>query len=283
MIVQLNDCSGPCATHARTLPPMLLQILLETAPILKPGQQSAVASWQSANDMCTQWRGVKCHNSRLADISLQYMGLHGSAPKEWAALAPSLSEIILTDNNLTGTIPREWRALKQLYLVQLDGNQLTGQIPAEWSSMPRLTTVRLSRNCLDGSLPASWGKMQDLAELYLNDNQLTGTLPKEWVKIGDLYIMRLDGNNLSGSIPKKWADMYSLKFISLHGNPGLTGCLPYSWKDNVQFLSKANNYEYTFNITAEGVLDNTQITGWCEQDGLSHQATFVETSGDDGV
>lgn len=262
---------------------LLSQVLLKTAPMLKPGQKSVVTSWRSASNMCSKWVGVSCYDNRLNEIKLQYTSLRGTIPKEWAALAPSLSQVILTDNDLTGTIPREWRALKQLYFVGLNGNELTGPIPAEWGDLSQLTTVQLSKNRLDGSLPASWGKLQSLAELYLNDNQLLGSLPKEWSKLGSLYFMRLDGNKLSGTIPKQWADMYSLRFLSLHDNPDLTSCLPYAWKDKVEFQSNAGKFEYTFDITAEGVLANTKITGWCKEDGLQHQAGFVETAGDDGM
>jgi Leucine-rich repeat (LRR) protein len=107
-----------------------------------------------------------------------------------------------------------------------------------------------------GTLPSSWGALTNLKALGLSGNKLTGTLPDSWSNMAALQELYLGMNRLVGTVPASWGRLTNLRGVDLTYNEGLTGCLPRTWRDQIN-----NNGRITLGNGLR--YGNTGITGFC--------------------
>lgn len=167
----------------------------------------------------------------LPDLSnLLYLDLSGNyltgIPASLGS-SPSLTHLILDDNNLSGSIPTTLGNLSTLQWLDLNDNDLTGSIPASLGNLTALRFLNLSVNQLTNSIPTSLGSLSSLEHLWLRLNDLTGSIPVEFGGLSSLQTLFLAGNELSGSIPATLGSLPFLYDIDL-GNNQLSGSIPAS-------------------------------------------------------
>jgi Leucine-rich repeat (LRR) protein len=107
-----------------------LDILLDIKSSLDP-EKRFLTSWTPDADPCSSgsFDGVACDgNRRVANISLQGMGLTGTIPPS-IGLLTSLTGLYLHFNSLTGHIPKDISNLPLLTDLYLNVNNLSGEIP----------------------------------------------------------------------------------------------------------------------------------------------------------
>jgi len=75
---------------------------------------------------------------------------------------PSVTAILLSNNNLVGSIPASLSDLANLTAIQLFSNQISGQIPPELGNLANLQGLSLSNNQLSGSIPPELGNLANL-------------------------------------------------------------------------------------------------------------------------
>jgi Leucine-rich repeat (LRR) protein len=198
------------------------------------------------------------------------MGLSGQLPPQWGAIK-SLKYITVSYNNLWGDLPSAYSMLNNLQHLSAKYNSITGSIPSEWgSSMSSLQELDLEYNYkISGSLPPSFANLQNLRLLHLSTNLMTGTLPPGLSKLGALKELLLDNNQFAGTIPASYGSgMKSLEKMSFFDNQELSGCLPWQWKDRVQFKDK-NAQDFATNVlSSPGIRAATSIpeqSPWCSK------------------
>ncbi len=167
----------------------------------------------------------------LPDLSnLRYLDLSGNyltgIPASLGS-SPSLTHLILDDNDLSGSIPTSLGSLATLQWIDLNDNDLTGSIPASLGSLTALRFLNLNVNQLTGSLPASLSSLSNLEHLWVRLNDLTGSIPVEFGGLSSLQTLILEGNELSGSIPATLGSLPFLNLLYLADNQ-LSGSIPAS-------------------------------------------------------
>jgi hypothetical protein len=76
--------------------------------------------------------------------------------------------------------------------------------------------------------------MKQMVDLSLEYNLLSGTLPELPAGCGaHLEILGLSNNAFVGTVRASYARMTNLTQIYLWNNPGLVGCLPKTWKQQL--------------------------------------------------
>ena len=119
--------------------PSELDILLDIKSSLDP-QKRFLTSWTPDSDPCSpgSFDGVACDgNRRVANISLQGMGLTGTIPPS-IGLLTSLTGLYLHFNSLTGQIPKDISNLPFLADLYLNVNNLSGEIPPQIGNLDNL-------------------------------------------------------------------------------------------------------------------------------------------------
>lgn len=162
-------------------------------------------------------------NLRYLDLSGNYLtGIPASLGS-----SPSLTYLILDDNDLSGSIPATLGNLSTLQWIDLEYNELTGSIPSSLGGLTFLRFLNLHSNDLSGSVPASLGSLSNLEHLWLTFNDLTGSIPTELGNLSSLQTLWLHNNQLSESIPASLGSLANLTELRLEGND-LTGSVPAS-------------------------------------------------------
>lgn len=116
-----------------------LDILLDIKSSLDP-EKRFLTSWTPDADPCSSgsFDGVACdENHRVANISLQGMGLTGTIPPS-IGLLTSLTGLYLHFNSLTGHIPKDISNLPLLTDLYLNVNNLSGEIPPQIGNLGNL-------------------------------------------------------------------------------------------------------------------------------------------------
>ena len=111
------------------------------------------SNWSCTNDVpntsicigsASRWKGIKCLEGNITEISLPQESLKGTLPTT-LGLIKSLVMIILSNNTLYGTIPTSLGDLSSLKTLDLKSNQFSGKLPATLCELS-LTTLSLSHN-----------------------------------------------------------------------------------------------------------------------------------------
>ncbi|CAB9507064.1 STYKc [Seminavis robusta] len=189
----------------------------------------------------------------LNRLDLGVQKLRGTLPE---SLPPTLTEIVLYDNELTGTIdPVLYSRTSQLWLsfnafapstipssigpaltsLALTESNIAGSIPKQLfaSSARGLEELYLSGNSLSGSIPSEVGLATNLRTLELHINQLSSSLPSEIGDLSGLQWLSLQGNKFSGTLISELGKMSSLEYLHVsnlvHRNKDLQGTIPLDW------------------------------------------------------
>eukprot|EP00775_Hariotina_reticulata_P008520 gene8520-8702_t len=159
--------------------------------------------------------------------------------------------------------------LSNLVHLSAKYNIISGSIPSDWGwGMSSLQELDLEYNYkLSGSLPSSFAQLQSLRLLHLSTNLMTGSLPSGLSNLNELQELLLDNNQFTGTIPASYGSgMKSLQKMSFFDNQELGGCLPWQWKDRVQFKDK-NEQDFAANVfSSPGIRAATSIpeqAPWC--------------------
>ncbi|XP_010913801.1 protein STRUBBELIG-RECEPTOR FAMILY 5 isoform X2 [Elaeis guineensis] len=158
-----------------------------------------LTGWSSTGgDPCgDDWKGVKCSDSSVTEISLSGLGLTGLLGYQLSSLT-SVTYFDMSKNNLKGDIP--YQLPPKVEHLNLAENAFTGGIPYSISQMTDIEYINLQRNQLNGQLNDVFGKLSRLSEMYLSFNQLSGNLPPSLRSLKGLKTLHLQNNQLSGSI-----------------------------------------------------------------------------------
>ncbi|CAM6040677.1 unnamed protein product [Sphagnum compactum] len=167
----------------------------------------------------------------LQAIDLSYNQLDGSIPSQLLS-SPSLTEVILSNNQFSGTIPAasvqpslgggggSAQSVLPLQWLDLSRNKLSGQIPDAIGSYVKLEALILCGNQLSGSIPVQLSNLSLLQELDVSSNLLTGSIPPGLNPTAQLHHLNVSWNNLSGTVPMNLAKIFfNLSFFP--GNPHL--------------------------------------------------------------
>ncbi|KAG1364161.1 Protein STRUBBELIG-RECEPTOR FAMILY 5 [Cocos nucifera] len=134
-----------------------------------------LTGWSSnGGDPCGEdWKGVKCSDLSVTEISLSDIGLTGSLGYQLSSLT-SLTYFDMSKNNLRGNIP--YQLPPKVEHLNLAGNAFTGGIPYSISQMTDLKYLNLGKNQLNGQLNDIFGKLTRLSEMHLQNNQFSGSI-----------------------------------------------------------------------------------------------------------
>ncbi|XP_057811514.1 somatic embryogenesis receptor kinase 5-like [Salvia miltiorrhiza] len=234
-----------------------LKALMEIKASLDPGNKR-LSSWTADSDPCGgAFQGVACNEHRkVANISLQGMGLAGSVPAAVAELK-CLSGLYLHYNSLSGEIPREIANLTELTDLYLNVNNLTGNIPPEIGSMASLQVLQLCCNNLTGNIPTEVGFLKKLSVLALENNRITGQIPGSLGNLGMLKRLYLNSNHLSGPIPIRLANVVSLQVLDVRNNT-LSGVVPLA----LRRLNEEFHFENNPGLCGSGFPSLRACTAW---------------------
>eukprot|EP00878_Enallax_costatus_P017634 GHUV01018528.1.p1 GENE.GHUV01018528.1~~GHUV01018528.1.p1 ORF type:complete len:342 (+),score=28.29 GHUV01018528.1:1360-2385(+) len=189
--------------------------------------------------------------SKLSALYAWSSGLSGTLPSSFAHLK-ALTVLDISTNRFSGTIPAWLGGLTNLRILRLGGNRFKGSIPDSLGNLGSLQELVLFSNGLSGPIPASFGGLSQLKTLNLFNDSVKGTLPSSLSQLSKLEDFRISKNGLSGTVPASYSKMTSLKVFYSWGNPMLQGCLPLSWRDQLNI----SNFK-------TGVLSHTQLKGYC--------------------
>ncbi|KFK37319.1 hypothetical protein AALP_AA4G241600 [Arabis alpina] len=234
-----------------------LDILLNIKSSLDP-QNRFLTSWTPNTDPCSSgsFDGVACDgNHRVANISLQGMGLTGTIPPS-IGLLTSLTGLYLHFNSLTGQIPKDISNLPLLTDLYLNVNNLSGEIPPQIGNLENLQVVQLCYNKLSGSIPTQLGSLKKITVLALQYNQLSGAIP---ASLGDIFTLtRLDlsFNHLFGPVPVKLAGAPLLEVLDIRNN-SFSGFVPSALKR----LNNGFQYSNNHGLCGEDFTDLKPCTG----------------------
>ena len=159
------------------------------------------------------------------------------APRPTATTAPPAA---------SGSAETDREALVALYNAtdgenwRNNANWLSDAPPGEWEGVTtnndgRVTVLQLHQNGLSGEIPPELGSLSNLAYLYLSDNELSGEIPAELGSLSNLVLLALSFNALSGEIPTWLGSLSNLTRLGLGGNYQLSGCVPSSLEDQLDF------------------------------------------------
>ncbi|KAG2326243.1 hypothetical protein Bca4012_035217 [Brassica carinata] len=222
--------------------PSELDILLDIKASLDPHKRF-LTSWTPDADPCSpgSFDGVACDgNHRVANISLQGMGLTGTIPPS-IGLLTSLTGLYLHFNSLTGQIPKDISNLPFLADLYLNVNNLSGEIPPEIGDLDNLQVLQLCYNKLSGSIPTQLGSLKKITVLALQYNQLSGAIPASLGDIGTLTRLDLSFNDLFGPVPVKLAGAPLLEVLDIRNN-SFSGFVPSGLKRLNNGFQYANNH-----------------------------------------
>uniref|UniRef100_A0A0D6QRI4 Leucine-rich repeat-containing N-terminal plant-type domain-containing protein n=2 Tax=Araucaria cunninghamii TaxID=56994 RepID=A0A0D6QRI4_ARACU len=237
-------------------------------------------TWTGVDPCASNWVGVTCSGSRVANLLLSTMGLQGGLPPEMGYLTglqrldlsynkglngpipfnlgklKSLRELVLIGCSFSGSIPAELGSLQQLSILDLNSNKLGGEIPPELGNLSKLYWFDVANNQLTGTLPAQLGKLVRAGHFHFNKNQMSGSIPPEiFHESMALQHVLLDHNRLTGEIPSTVSLLKDLTVLRLDGN-GLEGSLP----SNISNLKKLGEMHVSNNKLTGSIPDLSGLT-----------------------
>ncbi|CAN7103436.1 unnamed protein product [Brassica rapa subsp. narinosa] len=237
--------------------PSELDILLDIKSSLDP-QKRFLTSWTPDSDPCSpgSFDGVACDgNRRVANISLQGMGLTGTIPPS-IGLLTSLTGLYLHFNSLTGQIPKDISNLPFLADLYLNVNNLSGEIPPQIGDLDNLQVLQLCYNKLSGSIPTQLGSLNKITVLALQYNQLSGAIPASLGDIRTLTRLDLSFNDLFGPVPVKLAGAPLLEVLDIRNN-SFSGFVP----SGLKRLNNGFHYTNNHGLCGDGFTDLKPCTG----------------------
>ncbi|CAN6823817.1 unnamed protein product [Brassica oleracea var. botrytis] len=237
--------------------PSELDILLDIKSSLDP-QKRFLTSWTPDSDPCSpgSFDGVACDgNRRVANISLQGMGLTGTIPPS-IGLLTSLTGLYLHFNSLTGQIPKDISNLPFLADLYLNVNNLSGEIPPQIGDLDNLQVLQLCYNKLSGSIPTQLGSLNKITVLALQYNQLSGAIPASLGDIRTLTRLDLSFNDLFGPVPVKLAGAPLLEVLDIRNN-SFSGFVP----SGLKRLNNGFHYANNHGLCGDGFTDLKPCTG----------------------
>ncbi|CAN8286331.1 unnamed protein product [Cochlearia groenlandica] len=234
-----------------------VNILLDIKSSLDP-EKRFLTSWTLDGDPCS-FDGVACDgNHRVANISLQGMGLTGTIPSS-IGLLTSLTGLYLHFNSLTGSIPKDILNLPLLTDLYLNVNNLSGEIPQKIGNLDNLQVLQLCYNKLSGSIPTQLGSLKKISVLALQYNQLSGAIPASLGSINTLTRLDLSFNNLFGPVPVRLAAAPLLEVLDIRNN-SFSGFVPSALKR----LNNGFQYSNNHGLCGDGFTDLKPCTGFNE-------------------
>ncbi|PNT72339.1 hypothetical protein BRADI_2g42880v3 [Brachypodium distachyon] len=164
----------------------------------------------------------------LEELDISRNSLSGPLPREFGA--PSLMDLLLSENSINGTIPLYICQLQLLSVLDLAKNCLVGQFPLcpEVSEGRSISAIILYENNLSGKFPSFLQSFPELILLDLAHNKFDGVLPT-WIarKLRKLSYLRLRHNMFSGSIPVQLTQLGYLQYLDLASNR-ISGSIPHT-------------------------------------------------------
>jgi hypothetical protein len=145
------------------------------APTASPSCQAVAEMFKAlkgkgeVGDNCCEFKGVKCVDGRVTEIS-------------WP------------DQGLRGSLPTQLYNLHDLQVLDLHNNEITGPLPH--FRLPQLTKLYLEKNQFSGTLESvGFENLWKLDELLLQNNKFEGNVPsKIFAGLPELDIINLSGN-----------------------------------------------------------------------------------------
>ncbi|KAF6150392.1 hypothetical protein GIB67_034091 [Kingdonia uniflora] len=185
-----------------------------------------LANWTTTTDPCSAaWRGVRCMNNRITEISLPGLDLRGAVDS--LAYLRELRILDLRSNRLNGSMLAITNC-SNLKLLYLSNNDFSGEIPMEIGALKRLHRLDVSNNNLHGVIPiANLSKLSRLVTIRLQNNVLTGGIqtPDLSTALPSLKELNLSNNALFGRVPEQLVSKFGER--SFEGNLGLCGPTPF--------------------------------------------------------
>ncbi|KAJ1293606.1 hypothetical protein BS78_01G081400 [Paspalum vaginatum] len=156
---------------------------------------------------------------RVASLRVRGLSLAGGLDALDPAAFPSLTSLILNDNNLVGAIPPSLSWLRALATLDLGSNRLDGTIPPQPGDLSGLVDLRFYNynNNLAGNIPKQLRKLPKMVHFDLGSNYLTSTvglspMPTAFLSLNSSFLefvlqsanityLNLSQNAFSGLIP----------------------------------------------------------------------------------
>ncbi|XP_027941999.1 probable LRR receptor-like serine/threonine-protein kinase At1g06840 isoform X2 [Vigna unguiculata] len=201
-----------------------------------------LSNWDRGDPCTSNWIGVMCSNTTLADGNLHVLQLQLLNLNLSGTLAPeigNLSYLEIVDfmwNDITGSIPKEIGNIKTLKLLLLSGNKLTNDLPDELGHLPALERMQIDENKITGPIPLSFANLNSTKHFHMNNNSLSGQIPAQLSQLGSLIHLLLDNNNLTGNLPSELSEMPSLTILQLDNNNFEGSSIPESYANMPKLL-----------------------------------------------
>ncbi|KAL9316446.1 hypothetical protein ACSQ67_017447 [Phaseolus vulgaris] len=201
-----------------------------------------LSRWDRGDPCTSNWTGVMCSNTTLADGNLHVLQLQLLNLNLSGTLAPeigNLSYLEILDfmwNDISGSIPKEIGNIKTLKLLLLSGNKLTGDLPEELGHLPVLDRIQIDENNITGSIPLSFANLNSTKHFHMNNNSLSGQIPAQLSKLGSLIHLLLDNNNLTGNLPSELSETPKLMILQLDNNNFDGNSIPESYANMSKLL-----------------------------------------------
>lgn len=180
---------------------------------------------------------------KLTQVELQDNLLTGGFPETGDAVAASLGQISISNNQLSGKLPASIGDFSGVQKLLLDGNKFSGSIPPEIGKLQQLSKIDFSSNRFSGEIPPEISKCKLLTFVDISRNELVGEIPKEITGMRILNYLNISRNHLSGSIPGSISSMQSLTSVDFSYN-NFSGLVPetgqFSYFNYTSFLGNPN-------------------------------------------
>ncbi|XP_020575326.1 probable LRR receptor-like serine/threonine-protein kinase At1g06840 [Phalaenopsis equestris] len=250
-------------------------------------------TWSDGDPCSSNWKGVICFNSTLADgylhveeLQLLKMNFSGSLAPEFGQLS-YLKILDVMWNQISGSIPKEIGSIKSLKLLLLNGNQLSGPLPVELGYLPNLDRIQIDTNNISGPIPKSFALLNKTRHFHMNNNSLSGQIPPELSRLPSLVHLLLDNNNLTGFLPPELSRTPSLLILQLDNNNFSGASIPASYGGMAKLLKMSlrncnlqGEVPDLSSIPQLGYLDlsQNQLTGNIPSNKLSNNITTIDLS-----
>ncbi|GLJ34415.1 hypothetical protein SUGI_0692000 [Cryptomeria japonica] len=113
-------------------------------------------------------------NSPVSVIVLANNNLQGCLPDGLGQMAPTLNEIVLSNNSLTSFNPSDIGKLRNLTVFDMSFNNLAGFLPDSIGGMISLEIMDISHNKLSGMIPESICALPNLKNFTVSYNFFSG-------------------------------------------------------------------------------------------------------------
>ena len=191
------------------------------------GWSSEYSNWLQKGESECDWQGISCNNSTkiVTGIKIVDIALTGELPGTPLLFLPTLTSLVISNNNIKGGVPVEVTTLVDLETLDLSFNQFHGSIPGGIRYLTALTSLTLEHNKLTGSLPNSLYSLTPLINLNIAWNQLSGPFSHNFGQLSNLKSLAINGNSFSGALPSTLGFLTMLQVLNV-GNNNINGTLP---------------------------------------------------------